>query len=74
MCSCEFCEFFKNIFSYRKPPVAASKCDWFYQSSVCTKNVYKPEYMNDNNRKIGLGKKEMLEVKKCFICKNPSLK
>ena len=30
--------------------------------------------MNDNNRKIGLGKKEMLEVKKCFICKTPSLK
>ena len=30
--------------------------------------------MNDNNRKIGLGKKEMLEVKKWFICKNPSLK
>ena len=29
--------------------------------------------MNDNNRKIGLGKKEMLEVKKCFICKTPSL-
>ena len=27
--------------------------------------------MNDNNRKIGLGKKEMLEVKKCF--KTPSL-
>ena len=30
--------------------------------------------MNDNNRKIGLGKKEMLEVKKCFICKTLSLK
>ena len=30
--------------------------------------------MNNNNRKIGLGKKEMLEVKKCFICKTPSLK
>ena len=30
--------------------------------------------MNDNNRKIELGKKEMLEVKKCFICKTPSLK
>ena len=29
---------------------------------------------NNNNRKIGLGKKEMLEVKKCFICKTPSLK
>ena len=29
---------------------------------------------NDNNRKIGLGKKEMIEVKKCFICKTPSLK
>ena len=30
--------------------------------------------MNDNNRKIGLGKKQMLEVKKCFVCKTPSLK
>ena len=30
--------------------------------------------MNDNNRKKGLGKKEMLEVKKCFICKTTSLK
>ena len=30
--------------------------------------------MNDNNRKIGLGKKEMLEMKKCFICKTPFLK
>ena len=27
-----------------------------------------------NNRKIGLGKKEMLEEKKCFICKTLSLK
>ena len=30
--------------------------------------------MNDKNRKIGLGKKEMFEVKKCFIWKTPSLK
>ena len=30
--------------------------------------------MNDNNRKIWLGKKEMVEVKKCCICKTPSLK
>ena len=30
--------------------------------------------MNDNNRKIGLGKKEMLKVKNCFISKPPSLK
>ena len=29
--------------------------------------------MNDNNRKIGLGKKEILEVKKWF-CKTSSLK
>ena len=29
--------------------------------------------MNDNNRKLGLGKKEMLEVKKNFICKTRSL-
>ena len=30
--------------------------------------------MNDNNRKIVLGKKEMLEMKKCFISKTLSLK
>ena len=30
--------------------------------------------MNDNNRKIGLGKKEKVEVRKCFICKTPFLK
>ena len=30
--------------------------------------------MNDSNRKTGLDRKEILEVKKCFICKIPSLK
>ena len=29
--------------------------------------------MYDNNRNLGLGNKEMFEVKKCFICKTPSL-
>ena len=46
----------------------------FYLEAVSTKNVYKPLNMNDNKSKIGLGKKEMLEVMKCFICKIPSLK
>ena len=45
----------------------------FFLEAVCTKNVYKLEY-DDNNRKIELHKKEMLEVKKWFICKTPSLK
>ena len=77
MFSCEFCEIFKNIFSYRTPPLAASRFDWFYQSSfwrLCVPRMYTNLNMNDNNRKIGLGKKEMLEVKKWFICKTPSLK
>ena len=69
MFSSEFCESFKNIFSYRTSPVAASKCDWFYQSSFWSLRVprmYINLNMNDNNRKLGLGKKEMLEVKKNF--------
>ena len=69
MFSCEFYEIFKNIFSYRTPPAAASKYDWFYQSSfwsICVPKMYTNLNMNDNNRKIGLGEKEMLEVKKCF--------
>ena len=69
MFSCEFWEIFKNIFSYRPPLVAASKCDLFYQSSfwsLCVPGMYTNLDMNDNNRKIGLGKKEMLYVKKYF--------
>ena len=57
--------------------MAASKCDWFYQSafwSPCVLRMYANLEINDNNRKIGLGKKEMLEVKKSFVCKTPSLK
>ena len=75
--SCELCKIFKNIFSYKTPLVAASKYDWFYQSSfwrLCVPRMYTNLSMNDHNRKIGLGKKEMLEVKKRFICKTPSLK
>ena len=77
MFSCKFCEIFKNIFSYRTPPLAASRFDWFYQSSfwrLCVPRMYTNLNMNDNNRKIGLGKKEMLEVKEWFIWKIPSLK
>ena len=77
MFSCEFCEIFKNIISYRTFPVTASDCDWLYQSSfwrLCVPRMYTNPNMNDNNRKIGLCKKEMIEVKKSFICKNPSLK
>ena len=33
---------------------------------MCTKNVLNLN-MNDNNRKIGLGKEEMLKVKKYFF-------
>ena len=65
----ELCEIFKNIFSYRTSPVAAPKCYWFYQTSfwsLYVPRMYTNLNMNDNNRKIGLGKKEMLEVKKSF--------
>ena len=30
--------------------------------------------MNDNKRKVRFGNKEMLEGKKCFIWKTPSIK
>ena len=75
MFSCKFCEIFKNVFYYRKPLVAASNCDLFHQSSfwsLCVPRMYTNLDMNDNNRKIGLGKKEMLDVKKYF--KNFELK
>ena len=65
------------MFSYKAPPIGASKCDWFYQSSfwrLCVPRMYTNLNMNDNNRNIELGKKEMFEVKKCFICKTSSLK
>ena len=77
MFSCEFFKIFKNIFSYRVPPVASPKCDWFYRSSfwrLCVPKMYTNLNMNDNNRKIELRKEEMLEVKKWFIWKTPSLK
>ena len=72
--SCEFCEILKNIFSYRTPPVTASERDWFYQSSFWRLHIprmFTKLNMNDNKRKIRLGKKKML---KCFICKAPSVK
>ena len=53
------------------------KRDWFYQSSfwrLSVPRMFTNLNMNDNNRKIGLGKKQMLEVKKCFVCKTPFLK
>ena len=40
MFPCEFCEIFKNTFSYRIPPVAAPESDWFYQSSFWRHCVY----------------------------------
>ena len=33
--SCEFCEIYKNAFSYRTPALAAS---------ICTKSIYLPLY------------------------------
>ena len=77
MFSCEFCKIFKNIFSYRTLPVAVSEHDWFYKSSfwsLCLPRMFINLNMNDNKRKIGLGKKEMVEVKECFICKTLSIK
>ena len=41
---------------------------------LCVPRMFAKLNMNDHKRKIGLGKKEMFEVKKCFICKTPSLK
>ena len=69
MFPCEFWEIFKNIFSYRTPPVAASKCDLFYHSCfwiLCEARMYTNLNINDNSRKIKLGKKEILEGKKSF--------
>ena len=53
MFSCEFCETFKNMFSYRTIPVAVSDCDWFYQSSFWRLHVprmYTNLNMNVNNK------------------------
>ena len=63
MFSSAFWEIFKNTFYYKTPPMAAPESDWFYQSSFC--RLYVPTMfanlnMNDNNRKIGLDKKEMV--------------
>ena len=77
MFSCEFCKIVKNIFSYRTLPVAVSEHDWFYKSSfwrLCLPRMFIYLNMNDNKRKIGLGKKRMVEVKECFICKTLSIK
>ena len=73
MFSCEFCGIFKNIFSYRTPPVAASERDWLYKSSfrkLCVWRMLTNLNMNNNKRKIGLGKKEMLEGKEMFYLQN----
>ena len=77
MFSREFCEVFDDIFSYRTTPVAGSERDWFYQSSfwrLCVPRMFTNLNMNDNKRKIGFGKKEMLEGKKRFICKTRYIK
>ena len=72
MFSCEFCKIFKNIFSDRTPPVVASERNWFYQSSfwrLCVPRMFTNLNMNDNKGKIGLGKEEILEGKKCLFAK-----
>ena len=59
MFSCGFSEIFKNIFSYRAPPVATSKSDRSYKSSfwsLYVPRMYTNLNMTDKNRKIGLGK------------------
>ena len=61
MFSFEFCEIFKNIFSYRTHPAAVSERDWFYQSSFWRLCV--PNLNMDDKRNIGFGKKEMLFIK-----------
>ena len=41
---------------------------------LCVPRMFTNLNMNDNKRKIGFGKKEMLEGKKYFICKTLSVK
>ena len=40
---------------------------------MCVPIMFTNLNMNDNKRKIGFGKKGMLEGKKCFIGKTPSI-
>ena len=62
MFSSAFWEIFKNTFYYKTPPMAAPESDWFYQSfcRLCVPTMFANLNMNDNNRKIGLDKKEMV--------------
>ena len=76
MFCCEFCEIFKNIFSYRTPPVAASERDWLHQSSfrrLCVARMLTNLNINDNdnnnNKKKGQARKRCLKGRNVLFAK-----